>query len=252
MPEQPTTHDQFTGGILESIVAWKLRILRPAFTWILVILGVATALSAILLGGLAMRSHEVMIAMFEALAIGAGVITAMVAIGKFREGAGLALLSCALAIGGGAILSDPTTGPNEGGLAALFNSRPDPVVIDGIAIREILVWRLFAGALIALGALITVWSRNPRLSAWYIVRAKLTGIPLLAIGVAPFIPAIRHWADTLPALVRIGGVIVLFFMVMALASICGHCLIRSLEVGRLRADGSVDPGDASDSPAMAA
>ena len=246
MPDPSPTNDTQTPGAIEAIVAATVRILRPLFTWIMIILGVATSLSAILLGGLAMRNHEVMIALFEALAIGAGVITAMVAIGKFREGAGLALLSCALAIGGGAILSEPTL------ISQLFNTAGQPVVLNGITIRDILLWRVVASMLIGLGALITVWARNPRRSAWYLVRAAMTGIPLLALAGAPLIPAVRTWVNSVHPLVQIGGVIVLFFAVLALASACGHCLIRSLEVGRLRADGSIDPGDSPDAPALAA
>jgi len=243
MPDTSTPKDPFASGPLEAIVAWSLGTLRPLFQWATVALGAATAASAIYLGGLATRNNDPMVAIFEALAILAGVFATTVALGKFREGAGLALATCALAIGGGAILSDPTL------VSKYFNTRGQPVVYGTLFIREILKWRVAAGLIIGIGALVRVWSRNPKLSAWYLVRAAITGAPVLAALVALAVPSVRHTitdyvsnlGKAAAAVISIGGAIVGFFAGLALVSASGHCLIRSLEVGRLRNDGSIDP-----------
>lgn len=231
--------------MLEAITAWKLRWMRPAFAVICAVLGGATALSAAIIGGLAYRSGEYMVAMFEILAIVAGVFATLVSIGKFREGAGIALASCALAIGGGAILSEPAL------VSQFFNTRVDPVVVGGVEIKWFMAGRVGVAVMMMIGAAVIVWSRRPRASAWFLVRAALLSIPLVLIAGAFLAPTVRVWVDGLPAMVRVVAVVAGFFVGLALASAAGHCFIRSLEMGRLDDAGAGNP-DAPEFPRAAA
>ena len=239
------THDEYEGGVLEAITVWKLRWMRPVFAVVCAVLGGATALSAAIIGGLAYRSGEYMVALFEVLAIVAGVFATLVSIGKFREGAGIALASCALAIGGAAILSEPAL------VSRFFSTRVDPVVVGGVEIKWIMVGRIGVAVALMIGAGVVVWSRRPRASAWFLVRASLLSVPLVLVAAAFVVPAVHAWIDGLPAMVRVVAVVAGFFIGLALASAAGHCFIRSLEMGRLDDAGDVHP-DTPEFPRAAA
>jgi hypothetical protein len=225
-PQTPPRED-FSGGPLEAIVAWKLRWMRPVILPVCVVVGAAVAVSGLYIGGQAFRAGEVLITLFELVAVMAGVFAALVALGRFRVGAGLALASCALAIGGGAVLTEPSL------LDFVFSTRLDPVVLNGVSVRWFMVGRVGAAVLLAIGAGVTIWSRRPRESAWFLVRATLLGIPLVAMLAVLAVPSIRASALSLPALVRVIGVVIGFFVGLGLASAAGHCFLRSLEMGRL-------------------
>jgi hypothetical protein len=236
MTQAIPSQDELSGGPLEALVAWKLRWMRPVFAILCAAVGVAVALSAMYVGTLAVRADDTLVALFELVVILAGTFVALVSIGRFREGAGLALASCALAIGGGAVLSDP------GLVSRYFSTRMDPLVLDGIDVRWIMAVRVGCAVVISIGAAVRVWSRRPRESAWFLVRAMVLGVPLLVILAAAASPAIRSWAQGLPTMVRAAGVVIGFFVGLGLASAAGHCLIRSLEMGRLDDDGNPSAG----------
>lgn len=224
------------GGPIEAIVAWKLGWLHPTMRVVCGIAGVATVLIGIYIGRVAFRAGEELISLLELCAAAAGVFAVLVALGKFRSGAGIALASCALALTGGAILAEPSL------VSMLLSARLDPLVLNGVEIRPFMAAQALAGFLLLIGAAVTVWSRRPAASARFIVRGTLLALPLVLIAAAFIAPAVRVWVDGLPPFVQMLLAIAGFFAGLALASASGHCFIRSLEMGRL------DDAPANDSP----
>jgi hypothetical protein len=189
------------------------------------LLGAAVALSAgaMAVVSLAVAARPVWILFgFEVVVMLAGVIAVLFARGKFHEAQGMTLLCIAGTVFAGSVLGWLSV---NGALQVKNTDVP-------VSLKMWLLARLGCAGVFALAAAGVVLTRR-RESRPYLVRAVLTGTPLVLIGAG--IMLTRHQLAAMAAgvhpVVSIFVVCILGLVGIALASISGHCLIRAFEVG---------------------
>ncbi|MCA9300703.1 MAG: hypothetical protein KDA28_16655 [Phycisphaerales bacterium] len=155
---------------------------------------------------------------FEVVVLVSGVLGILLGLGRFRDGPALGL-AC---VGGTCIVAS--------GLAAIGVQRHlGTMSLDTYLGGRVLV----GGAFILLGAL-AVLGRTPR-SRQYLGRCAVVCIPLvLVVAVLAFTPAravLRPTTGMLEA-IRILGLLLGGFVIVAIVSIAGHLGIRAFDVAR--------------------
>ena len=215
-------------------VAVLLKLLGAPATFGGAALALLVALSSVVLIVFAVRAEQWFIAWFEGVNIVAGALAFLTLIGRLRVAPALSLAIAGAVTGAGAVLSEPAMA------ARLLDAGGLPNQFFPFSLIPIMLARLGASALMMLLACVIVWAREPRLSARYLVWAVVTGVPALAL-LAPILVGRVRAAVPLPDVTSLGavgkfalaaGAIAAFFAIVTLVSIAGHCLIRSLEVGR--------------------
>ncbi|MEO1129402.1 MAG: hypothetical protein AAFX05_06800 [Planctomycetota bacterium] len=212
--------------------------------WVALLLCGLSGLSACVMFVLAAMHPDWWVAMFELTVVVTGGIGVLTVLGFFKQGPGLALVCCGAVISACAVLAEPAM-PSQ-----IFGAGAAPLVISGVEILPLMAARAVAGVLIMAAGVLDVWSRRPAQSAGYLLRAIPTGIPALMLisipvwgqvrGVFRPVPGVQKAIDGLiaslwgmPKFLVAVVAIVGFFVVLGLFSAAVHCLIRSLEVGRL-------------------
>lgn len=164
------------------------------------------------------------------------------ALGKFREGPGLALASTGSVLGACALLTEPAF------VTTLLAAGASFIEITAFGRTIPIVWlaapQMIAGGLLVASGAFVVWSRHPARSGGYLFTGAWTGAAALAMIAAAvfasrpgFINAVHRnlgqWAGQ--AIIAM-AVILGFFVLVGFIAACGHCLIRSLEVGTINND----------------
>lgn len=201
---------------------------------------VITALGGIVLASIGQRWY--MLA-FEVCVLVTSVCGVLLGLGKLRAGPAMSIVC----VGGvtlvGSILAEPAI------VARVVQGSTS--VIPPIAGVNIVPW-VYARVLIGLGLValagLTVLLRKPRVSLPLLVKGVLLGLPVAASGAFVVVPGLRSMVLSLPTLGQIILAIVGFFVIGALVSLSGHCLIRAFEVGAMM-DESEEPKPAAAEPA---
>lgn len=219
-------------------------LIRPAATaapWILTPICVLSALSSIALIPLAAINNLWFLTLFEATSLLAAVVGFLTLRGRFAQGPVLSLLFTGGTIASLAILAEPIT------VARFLGTQGNPIVLAGFEILPLMAARVVAGVIVGLGAVTIAWARRPNRSAGYLLRsaaatilAVLIAVPIAWPGATPSRTGWRapldiaaKGFDALPLPVQLIAMIAAFFIVLALVSAAGHCLIRSFEVARI-------------------
>ncbi len=164
------------------------------------------------------------LAAFELLAVFAGAVGVLTALGRFKAGPALAMLSVSGPMIVGAMLGEPALS------ARLLGQPVEPMVLSGVPIKFLALAQLGCGVVLMLCASLTVFARNPARSYSYLFRAFLGALPLVAaVLMVKYLPKVFPGAGTA---VKIGVSTVAFFVFVTFLSIAGHCLIRAYESGR--------------------
>lgn len=164
------------------------------------------------------------LAAFEVVAAFAGAVGVLTALNKFKTGPALAMLSVSGPMLVGALLGEPALS------ARLLGQPVEPMVLSGVPIKMLALAQLGCGLVMMLCASLTVFARNPSRSYWYLFRALLAAMPLVAaVVMVRYLPRVFPSAGTA---VKIGVSTVAFFVFVTFLSIAGHCVIRAYESGR--------------------
>jgi hypothetical protein len=207
-----------------------------------VVCSLAGATSLFLIGGAIIASDQpyYMLVLMELAALVACATGMGYARGAFPVGPGMALLCVAGGIGVPAILAHVAT--------------PDGVILGGRAmpVKIFLFVRMGIALILLACASYEVLRRHPR-SRWYLLRALMTGLPLLVLLVlakkfggmllggvgnvtGAFDPSLSPAAtgngSSIPAWILWVLAFVLAVVALVLACSCAHCCIRAFEMGR--------------------
>lgn len=249
---QRPSRDIGSGAASRALAA----VIRPAATaapWILTPICVLSALSSIALIPLAALNDLWFLTLFEATSLLAAIVGLLTLRGRFAQGPALSLVFTGGAIASLAVLAEPIT------VARFLGTQGNPIVLAGFEILPLMAARVLAGVIIGLGAVTIAWARRPQRSAGYLLRSAAAAVPAILIAVpiawpgaaqtrpgwrAPLDIAAKGF-DALPLPVQLIAMIAAFFIVLALVSAAGHCLIRSFEVAR------IDPAPPDSQPAHA-
>lgn len=189
------------------------------------LLGVAVALSAAAMAVVALVVTERPVWMlfgFEVVVMLAGVFAVLFARGRHHEAQGLTLLCIAGSVFAGSVLGWLSV---NGALQVKNSDVP-------VSLKLWLLARVGCAGVYAVAAAALVLVRR-RESRPFLVRALLTGAPLVlaAGGLALARTQISSLAGSVHPVVSIFVACVLGLVGIALASICGHCIIRAFQIG---------------------
>lgn len=170
---------------------------------------------------------------FEAIVAVSALIGLLFALGRFREGPGMALACVSGAIFAGSVL----------GYFSVSG------VLAGIGLKPFLLARVAAAAALAVGGAFCVLSRDRR--SWTVLfRGIVLGAPVLAVGAMAAVPAGR---DMLGVVFEAGALVQMTVVVLGALVLGGlfaasvHQIIRAFELGHL--DEAAPPSDIAPSDA---
>ncbi|TVQ80955.1 MAG: hypothetical protein EA380_02735 [Phycisphaeraceae bacterium] len=244
--QQQLTPAQRSGPIARLIGA--LLVIASIILKPLALIGAAVAtLASFALIAITLVSANWVILVLQLGACVAALLAIPSALGRFREGPALALASTGSVLGACAVLTEPAF------VTTILAAGASFIEITAFGRTIPIIWlaapQAIAGGLLVASGAFVVWSRHPARSGGYLFTSAWTGAAALAMIAGAvflsrpgFINTVhRHlgqWAGQ--ALIAM-AVILGFFVLVGFVAACGHCLIRSLEVGTINDDRSPAP-----------
>lgn len=240
-PQQQPAQAQRSGPIARLIGA--LIVLANAILKPLALLGAAVAtLASLALIAITLVSANWVMLVLQLGACVAALFAIPSALGKFRDGPGLALASTGSVLAACALLTEPAF------VTTILAAGASFIEITAFGRTIPIVWlaapQVIAGGLLVASGAFVVWSRHPARSGGYLFTSAWTGAAALGMMAAAvffsrpgFINTVhRHIGQWAGQALLAMAVILGFFVLVGFIAACGHCLIRSLEVGTMNDD----------------
>lgn len=169
---------------------------------------------------------------FEVIVLIASITGVLTGLGRLKSGPAMSMFATGGVVGVCAVLSEPNfvsrvVQGGGGQTSAGFN------LVPWIVARV-----LVGGGLVGLAGL-TLLLRRARVSLPLLVKGVLLGLPVVCGAGAMLVPSVRAAVQSLSMVQSALLVVFGCFLVGALVSLSGHCLIRAFEVGV--EDGSATP-----------
>ena len=212
----------------------ELSMKRPVGTLLLMMNG-AIALSAIAGAAAALLGQSPLWFMlgFELVTLGAATFGVLIACGRFSDGPALGLLCVVGAVAAGSILGDLSTfsaNPIRGPILYIYGKGG----MVELPVTLVMVLRLAASGIVALGAAWIVLSRRPSESLRSLARGVVCALVLLVVLMVGW--RLRSHAAGFGALIRTLGGISIGVVALGLSAAAVHYTIRAFEFGRIHDD----------------
>jgi hypothetical protein len=186
-------------------------------------LSALAALSALVVGFMAMNQDRFFSLGAEALVLVAGVFGVLAGLGRFAHGPALA----AACVGGSFAVAAGVSGIESGVIPSLQGERIDLAIVGS---------RVALAALLGAISGLMILSRRPGRSVKLLLIGIIMGSPIVAVAAAWRAGLVARFEEAVPTVAFQISVLAAGLVGVVLLSISIHCLIRAFEIGVDAAD----------------